>query len=83
MSKRNYWLLFLCVQTAGALLPLLAHSMKPLMYVGLLLLIPGDLLASVAGKISPFVFYPAVFLINAAAWFLMRKMLLPDAVPLS
>ena len=81
MTKRNYWLLFVAVQLAGAILPKLAgaHSKIPVL-AGLLLLIPGDLLASLAGKISPFLFYPAVLLINAGAWFLLRKILLPDTV---
>lgn len=80
MLKRNYWLVFVLVQSVGALLPLLAHALKPLLYVGLLLLIPGDLLASVAGKVSPYVFYPAVFLINGAAWWGIRKMTLRETV---
>lgn len=83
MSKRNYWVLFVVVQIAGAALPLLAHSFKPLVYLGLLLLVPGDLLASLGGKLSPFFFYPAAFVINAAAWFFLRKILLPDTIPSS
>ena len=81
MTKRTYWLVFATIQFAGALLPLLAHSFKPLLYVGLFLLIPGALLASIAGTLSPFVFYPAVFLINAGVWAAVRKMVLPDTVP--
>ena len=80
MTKRNYWFLFVAVQAVGATLPKFAnvHSNIVPLVGGLLLLLPGDLLASVAGKINPFVFYPAVFLINGGAWFLLRKILLPN-----
>jgi hypothetical protein len=68
------------MQAIGATLPKFAnvHSNLFPLFAGLLLLLPGDLLASVAGKINPFVFYPAVFLINASAWFILRKILLLD-----
>ena len=82
MSKRNYWLLFAVVQIVGAVLPLLAHSPGVLTYTGLILLIPGDLLASIfLGKVNHFVFYPVVFAINAGAWWLVYKMRIPNTVP--
>ena len=82
-SNSRYWIVFAVVQIAGALLPLAkAYSQIPV-YAGVALLLPGDLIASVAGKISPFIFYPLVFLINAAVWFMFRKMLMPDTVPSS
>ena len=82
VSKRAYWLLFVAVQTAGAILPKLAnvHSQKFPLLAALLLLFPGDLFASLfSGKMNPYIFYPVVFLINAGAWFILRKMLLLNA----
>jgi len=79
--KRNYWLIFVAIQVGGTLLALLGHSGKRLLYVGLILLLPGDLLASIfSGAMNPFLFYPMVVLMNAAVWFLVRKMLLREAV---
>ncbi len=84
MSKKGYWALFVVVQAAGAVLPVLKLPTRVPLLAGLLLLLPGDLLASVAGKINPFVFYPVVFFVNAGVWagvwFVVRKMLLPDTV---
>ena len=81
MSNRNYWLLFAAVQAAGAALPLLAKS-HPALVAGLVLLLPGDLIASIAGKLNPYVFYPAVLLINAGAWWLVKK-IIPNPEPAS
>lgn len=79
MINRNYWLLFIAVQAAGAALPLLSKA-HPSVIAGLVLLLPGDLIASVAGKISPYAFYPLVFLINAGVWWLIKKILpAPDS----
>jgi hypothetical protein len=78
VGMRVYWLLFAVVQAVGAILPKLPNvGSKILLFAGLLLLFPGDFLASVfSGKLSLYIFYPAVFLINAGAWFILRKMLL-------
>lgn len=84
MNSRNYWLLFGAVQAAGALLPLLSkgHSNSISLVASLLLLVPGDLIASIAGKLSPYLFYPLVFAINAGAWLLVKK-ILPHPEPAS
>jgi hypothetical protein len=83
MSKTNDWLLFAAVQIVGAALPLLAktHPSAALTYAGLFLLLPGDLIVSVAGTLNPFIFYPAVFLINAGVWVGVKKMMMPNTVP--
>ncbi len=86
MSNRAYWLLFVAVQTVGAILPKFAnvHSNIVPLIAGLVLLFPGDLLASIfSGKMNPLIFYPAVLLINFGAWYVLRKMLLlkADVVP--
>jgi len=83
VGKRSYWVLFALVQAVGVILPLLKLPTRIPLFAGLLMLLPGDLLASVAGKISPFAFYPLVFLVNAGVWLVVRKMFLPDTVPSS
>jgi hypothetical protein len=83
VGKRSYWVLFALVQAVGVFLPLLKLPTRLPLFAGLLLLLPGDLLASVAGKISPFVFYPVVFLVNAGVWLVARKIFLPDKIPSS
>jgi len=77
MRNTNYWLLFAAVQIIGAAIALLSkgHPNSLSLMTSLVLLLPGDLIASVFGKISPYVFYPAAFLINAGVWFLVRKIL--------
>ena len=77
MKNRNYWLLFVSVQAAGTLLSLLTKSLPNSVSLvsSLLLLLPGDLVASIAGKISPYLFFPLVFVINAGAWLLVKKIL--------
>jgi hypothetical protein len=77
MNNRNYWLLFAAVQAVGAVIPLLSKA-HPSVIAGLVLLLPGDLIASVGGKLSPYLFYPLVFLINAGVWWLVKK-ILPSA----
>ena len=80
MPPKTFWLIFAAVQLGGAAIALLPkgnpHSVA--LVASLVLLLPGDLVASVFGKISPYVFYPAVFLVNAGVWFLARK-LFPSA----
>lgn len=77
MRNKNYWLLFAAVQVVGAAIALLSkgHPNTVSLVTSLVLLLPGDLVASVFGKISPYVFYPAVFLINAGVWFSVKKIL--------
>ena len=77
MSNKAFWLTFAAVQLVGALIALLpkGHPNSVSLAVSLVLLLPGDLVASVFGKISPYVFYPAVFLVNGGIWFLVRKLL--------
>jgi hypothetical protein len=84
MNSRNYWLLFVAVQAAGSLLSVLtkSHPNSISLVASLLLLLPGDLIASIAGKISPYFFYPLTFVINAVAWLLVKK-ILPHAEPAS
>ena len=55
MKNRNYWLLFVAGQAAGALLSLLARSYPNSisLVASLLLLLPGDLIALIAGKSAP------------------------------
>ena len=81
MNRGNYWLLFIAVQAAGAFLSLLtkSHPNSVSLVASLLLLLPGDLIASLGGKISPYVFYPLAFAINAGSWLLVKKILpLPE-----
>jgi len=75
MPTKTYWLLFAAVQVVGAAIALLSlgHPNYVSLIASLLLLLPGDLIASAFGKISPNVFYPVVFLINAGVWFLLKK----------
>lgn len=75
MPNKTYWLLFAAVQVVGTAIALLSlgHPNSVSLITSLLLLLPGDLIASVFGKISPYVFYPVVFLINAGVWFLIKK----------
>jgi len=77
MNNRNYWFLFVAVQAAGAVLSLFTknHPHSFSLVASLLLLLPGDLIASIAGKISPYLFFPLVFVINAGAWLLVKKIL--------
>lgn len=77
MNNRSYWLLFAAVQAAGALFSFLtkSHPNAISLVASLLLLLPGDLIASIAGKISPYIFYPLTFLLNAGAWFLVKRIL--------
>jgi len=80
MPNKTFWLVFAAVQLVGAAIALLSkgHASSVSLVVSLLLLLPGDLVASVFGKISPFVFYPAVFVVNGGVWFLIKK-LIPSA----
>jgi hypothetical protein len=48
----------------------------------LLSLLPGDLIASIGGKLRPHFFYPLAFVINAGAWLFVRK-ILPHPEPAS
>ena len=84
MSNRNYWLLFVAVQAIGTMLSLLtkAHPNSISLVAGLALLLPGDFIASLAGKLGPYVFFPLVFAVNAGAWFLVKK-ILPNPEPAS
>jgi len=77
MNSKTYWLLFTAVQIVGTAIALLAKGRPNFasLVSSFVLLLPGDLLASIFGKLSPYVFYPSVFLINAGAWFLIKKML--------
>ncbi len=77
MDSKTYWLTFAAVQVVGAAIALLslAHPNSVSLVTSLVLLLPGDLIASVFGKISPYVFYPSVFLINGGVWFLLKKIL--------
>lgn len=84
MNNRNYWLLFVAVQAAGGLLSFLtkSHPNSVSLVASLLLLLPGDLIASIGGKLSPYFFYPLAFVINAGAWLFVRK-ILPHPEPAS
>jgi hypothetical protein len=76
MAHKTFWLTFAAVQLVGAAIALLSkgHPHSVSLVASLVLLLPGDLVASVFGKISPYVFYPAVFLVNGGVWFLIRKL---------
>lgn len=84
MNNRNYWLLFVAVQAVGALLSLItkSHPNSVSLVASLALLLPGDFIASIAGKLGPYVFFPLVFAINASTWFLVKK-ILPNPEPAS
>jgi hypothetical protein len=84
MNNRNYWLLFVAVQAAGGILSLLtkSHPNSLSLVASLLLLLPGDLIASIGGKLSPYFFYPLAFVINAGVWLFVKK-ILPHPEPAS
>ena len=77
MQNKTFWFIFAAVQLVGAAIALLSkgHPNSVSLIASLVLLLPGDLVASVFGKISPYVFYPAVFLVNGAVWFLIKKLI--------
>jgi hypothetical protein len=79
MANKAFWPTFAAVQLIGASIALLSkgHPNSVSLLASLVLLLPGDLVASIFGKISPYVFYPAVFLVNGGVWFLIKK-LIPD-----
>ncbi|HET8964851.1 MAG TPA: hypothetical protein VFN20_01460 [Candidatus Acidoferrum sp.] len=59
-----------------------SHPNSVSLVASLLLLLPGDLIASIGGKLSPYFFYPLAFVINAGAWLFVRK-ILPHPEPAS
>lgn len=77
MPNKTFWLIFAAVQLVGAAIALLSngHPNSVSLVTSLVLLLPGDLVASVFGKISPYVFYPAVFLVNGGVWLLIKKLI--------
>lgn len=82
MSNRNFWLLFAAVQAVGAILLHFGNVNMitvPVLLGGLLLL-PGDVVELVyPPNINPWLEIASVILINAAAWYVFRRIFLFDS----
>ena len=80
MSKRNYLLLFGAAQIVGLIAPRFAnvHTNPFPLFLGVVLLLPGCLVGFVFHLSDPVALALAVP-INAAAWFLLRRILLLDS----
>lgn len=83
-GTKIYWLCFAIAQIAGFISPLLGnvHSNLLPIFLGVFLLLPADLLGLLAdrwdptpGWIAQIAFGALVVLINAAVWYVARKLL--------
>ena len=81
-SKRNYWILFAAVQMVGIVVPSLAdlHTNPLPLMMGIVLLLPG-VLAGLAFDMHGPVALPLAVVLNAAAWYFVRKTSHLDPAP--
>jgi hypothetical protein len=83
MRKLNYWLLFAATQLCGTVIPYFGNvhmNIVPIM-LGAALLFPGIMAENISAidHLPTAMLFAVVILLNAAVWYLIRKILLLDA----
>jgi len=81
-SKRNYWLLFVAIQAVGLTVPSFAdlHTNPLPLLLGIILLLPG-VFVGLALDMQGIVAETVAVLLNAAAWYAVRKAVHLDPDP--